>query len=473
MKRSFFGIFGKVFFYTVLILTIVIVAMFVFLSDQIKSAVETTQQLQIADAFQTFFMQIEGRTDEEIPELARQFHQKNTSFEFCLENTDGKVIFQTDNFKKSDMPSDLDSGNKIIAKGTRLTQNRMNFFKAGSPDRFQFVTISAGGMRLYVTSSTSGASIYRMFIWDAITAFAIVFCVSLIAAAVFARRITKPIKKIAGDTRKMSELQIVDEPRQRDDEIGQLAGDVYKMYKALQSTIEQLEYEIKREKEMEENQRFFFSAASHELKTPIAATSALLEGMLENVVKPEEYPKYIRECMKMTKEQSKLVSEILEMVKLSGGLIVQKLESNNLKETIGSVTGAHQSIADARNIVLDTDIPDDIYCTYDTGLFAKALSNVVINAIDNTPDGKKVRLYIKKEELKIRLCIFNEGEAIPEEDLPRLFEPFFSRDKARSKTREHSGLGLAIVKKTLDLMEIPFSIANTENGVLFFMDLSY
>lgn len=473
MKRSLFGIFGKVFFYTVLILTIVIVAMFVFLSDQIKSAVETTQQLQIADAFQTFFVQIEGRTDEEIPELARQFHQKNTSFEFCLENSDGKVIFQTDNFRKSDMPSDLDSRNKIIAKGTRLTQNRMNFFKAGSPDRFQFVTISAGGMRLYVTSSTSGASIYHMFIWDAITAFATVFCVSLIAAAVFARRITKPIKKIAGDTRKMSELQIVDEPQQRDDEIGQLAGDVYKMYKALQSTIEQLEYEIKREKEMEENQRFFFSAASHELKTPIAATSALLEGMLENVVKPEEYPKYIRECMKMTKEQSKLVTEILEMVKLSGGLIVQKQESTNLKETIGSVTGAHQSIADARNIELDTDIPDDIYCTYDTGLFAKALSNVVINAIDNTPDGKKIRLYIKKEESKIRLCIFNEGEAIPEEDLPRLFEPFFSRDKARSKTREHSGLGLAIVKKTLDLMEIPFSIANTENGVLFCMDLSH
>jgi two-component system sensor histidine kinase VanS len=195
--------------------------------------------------------------------------------------------------------------------------------------------------------------------------------------------------------------------------------------------------------------------------------------MLENVVKPEEYPKYIRECMKMTKEQSKLVTEILEMVKLSGGLIVQKQESTNLKETIGSVTGAHQSIADARNIELDTDIPDDIYCTYDTGLFAKALSNVVINAIDNTPDGKKIRLYIKKEESKIRLCIFNEGEAIPEEDLPRLFEPFFSRDKARSKTREHSGLGLAIVKKTLDLMEIPFSIANTENGVLFCMDLSH
>lgn len=473
MKRSFFGIFGKVFFYTVLILTIVIVAMFVFLSDQIKSAVETTQQFQVADAFRTFFIQMEGRTEEEITVLARQFHEKNTSFEFCLENSDQEVIFQTANFKKSDMPSDIGTENKIITKGTRLTQNQLNFFKAGGPDRFQFVTMSAGGMRLYVTSNTSGVFIYHMFLWDAIAAFAIVFCASLIAAAVFARRIAKPIKKIAGDTRKMSELQIVDEPRQRNDEIGQLAGDVYKMYKTLQSTIEQLEYEIRREKEMEENQRFFFSAASHELKTPIAATSALLEGMLENVVRPEEYSKYIRECLKMTKEQNKLVSEILEIVKLSGGLTVQKQEHANLQETIESVIVAHQAIADAKNIELSMDIPGDIVCTYDTGLFAKALSNVVINAIDNTPEGKKVHLSIKKDDLKIRLCVFNEGAVISEEDLPRLFEPFFSKDKARSKTREHSGLGLAIVKKILDLMEIPFSIANTENGVLFWMDLPY
>jgi len=471
MKRRFFGVFGKVFFYTVLILTMVIVAMFVFLSDQIKSAVETTQQFQVADAFQTFFAQIAGKTDEEIAKLARQFHEKNTSFEFSLENLDKEVIFQTGNFRKYDLPSELKPENKIVAQGTKLTQNRLNFLKLGGYDRFQFVTVSAGGMRLYVTSSTSGASIYNMFIWDAVAAFAIVFCASLLAAGVFARHITRPIKKIAGDTRKMSELQMVDEPRQSKDEIGQLAGDVYKMYKALQATIEQLEHEVKREREMEENQRFFFSAASHELKTPIAATAALLEGMLENIVKPDEYPRYIRECMKMTNEQNKLVSEILEIVKLSGGITVQKQENTNLKETIESVMGAHQAIADAKAIELSMDIPGDVFCTYDTGLFAKALSNVVINAIDNTPDGKRVHIYTDKNNLKIRLCVFNEGEAISEEDLPKLFEPFFSKDKARSKTREHSGLGLAIVKKTLDLMGIPFSISNTKNGVLFYMDL--
>ncbi|KPU44487.1 hypothetical protein OXPF_19810 [Oxobacter pfennigii] len=69
------------------------------------------------------------------------------------------------------------------------------------------------------------------------------------------------------------EDEYVPSPVPRRDEIGQLAGDVYKMYKKLKLTIGQLEKEIEYEKEMEENQRYSFSAASHELKTPIAATS--------------------------------------------------------------------------------------------------------------------------------------------------------------------------------------------------------
>lgn len=71
------------------------------------------------------------------------------------------------------------------------------------------------------------------------------------------------------------------------------------MYEALKSSIAQLETEIVREREMEESQRYFFSAASHELKTPIAAMSALVEEMLEGMVDAEGYPDSLRKCMKM------------------------------------------------------------------------------------------------------------------------------------------------------------------------------
>ncbi|MRA64088.1 vancomycin resistance histidine kinase VanS, partial [Bacillus thuringiensis] len=84
--------------------------------------------------------------------------------------------------------------------------------------------------------------------------------------------------------------------------------------------------EILRVREMEEAQRYFFSAASHELKTPIAATSILLEGMLENVGDYKDHPKYLRECMKMMDAQDNVISEILEIVNLSDGKISQDSE---------------------------------------------------------------------------------------------------------------------------------------------------
>ena len=68
---------------------------------------------------------------------------------------------------------------------------------------------------------------------------------------------------------------------------------------------------------MEENQRLFFSAASHELKTPIAATEALIEGMIANIGDYRNHPKYLRECLKNLDAQNLLVSEILELVKFS------------------------------------------------------------------------------------------------------------------------------------------------------------
>jgi signal transduction histidine kinase len=78
----------------------------------------------------------------------------------------------------------------------------------------------------------------------------------------------------------MANLEEIPPPPERKDELGILAHDVYSMYDKLKETISKLEDEILRERELEETQRYFFSVASHELKTPIAAKSVLLEGML-------------------------------------------------------------------------------------------------------------------------------------------------------------------------------------------------
>ena len=102
----------------------------------------------------------------------------------------------------------------------------------------------------------------------------------------------------------MACLEKVSLPVSRRDEVGQLSRDVHTMYEKLKYTISELQAEIKKEKEMEESQRYFFSAASHELKTPIAAASALLEGMIAGIGDYSNHPKYLRECLNMMGAQN-------------------------------------------------------------------------------------------------------------------------------------------------------------------------
>lgn len=474
MRNRFSGIFGKVFFYTLLIIAIIILVMFMFFSDQIKSAVDSTQQLQITNIFQPLLDRVNGKSDDEVIEIAKRFHEKNTSFEFCIESSDGDILYKTKNFKMQQHTPGILPEDRLIIRGDTPAKNLYNYYLAkGIGEKIQLVTLISSGRKLYVAGTISGSVIYQEFLQKAVFAFSLIFLISILAAYLFARQIAKPIKKIAKDVREMSELKPVSAPATGKDEIGQLAGDVYSMYKTLKATIGQLETEIEREKVMEENQRYFFSAASHELKTPIAATSALLEGILENVIEPEQYPEYLRKCLKMMNEQNKLVTEILDIASLNNNSITINREKQNLKEFINGILVTFHTIADGKGQRINTDISEKLSCTFDNKLFGKALSNIIMNAIQNTPEGGRITVFTQEMKSNVRLCILNEGVKIPKEILPKLFEPFYREDKARSREQGRIGLGLTIVKKTLDLLEIPFSLENADNGVLFRMDLPY
>lgn len=460
MKHKFFGIFGKVFFYTVIITVIVISTAAVFFAGQIGAVFETTQKQQLTHVFQPLLEELKGKPYAEKIMIAQRFHDKNASFEFGLIAKDGRLLYKTANFTFL-QPGKIQPPGLVLAKGKVLSGNLS-----------QHAVLIADDTILYIRSSLSETSIYWDAIYKTLLALLVLLAASIVGAAVFAGRIAGPIQKIAGDTQRMANLEFVPPPAGRRDEIGQLAGDVYKMYEKLKLTIRQLENEIEHEKVMEENQRYFFSAASHELKTPIAATSALLEGMLENVIAVSEYPHYLRECLKMMAEQNNLISEILEIVQLSDDRITAVQEPANLRKIVLDTLPPYQTLAEAKEQSILVAIPDNLIRRLDRNLFTRVLSNVLMNAVQNTPEQGEIHIYTEKRDgSTIRLCILNTNARIAEEVLPKLFEPFYREDKARSRSQGRSGLGLTIVKKALDLMEIRFALENTENGVLFWMDL--
>jgi len=474
MKHRFFSIYSKVFFYTLAILLFTICVTVLFFANQIAPVIERAQQEQLANVFAPLVDELRGKTDEEAANIAKYFYAKNTAFAFSLSSIDGEIVYQSDNFEPAELKNGVLNTEGILSQSNQsnISQTQYKFSSNNSADgKLRLVMITDNGGKLYITGQLSGKEIYVEYIEKTAIALGLILLVSIIGAALFARRIASPIRKIAKDIKNMAELQTVPAPKTRNDEIGELAVDVYSMYEALKLTIAQLETEITRQREMEENQRYFFSAASHELKTPIAAMSALVEEMLDGMVDASEHPESLRKCMKMIVEQKKLVSEILEIVRLSGGTVAESPQNIRLYKTSEAVLSIIKPLSEIKNIELHIKISEDCSCRTDRKMLERVLSNVFTNAVQNTPENGVVRIWAENKDDDILFCVSNTGEQIDKEMIPKLFEPFFRADQARSRSSGHSGLGLTIVKRILDHLEIPFALENTDTGVVFWMRL--
>lgn len=443
MKKN--GIFMKIFAYTIVAMVLMVSITAALFSRQFFTLSKIIEREQITASYQPLVRRIKNSGLGDIPAIAQRFYENNQTFEFSIMSSDRNVLYAT--------------------PGADISDHFNGDFY------YVIYNNEVWGYSVIAQTRPGLSAWYDKIIERALAAFAVLLSLCLVCAYVFARQMTRPIKTLADATHKMSNLEAVPPLPERKDELGALARDVHSMYGKLKETISKLEEEVLRERELEETQRYFFSAASHELKTPIAAASVLLEGMIENVGDYKNHPKYLRECVKMMDAQSKTITELLEIVNLSDGKMVPAPKALNIDDVVAGMLPGFQTVSEANGQHIVTQIPQGQTCFADPELLQKALSNVILNAVQNTAEGGEIRIWSEPAEDKCRLCVLNTGTRIDEADLPKLFHPFYRADKARSRKRGRSGLGLTIVQKALESMKVGFDLENTPDGVLFWMDL--
>ncbi|MDR0451116.1 MAG: HAMP domain-containing histidine kinase [Treponema sp.] len=465
------GIFIKVFTYTLLFVFLMIAVAAVFFAGQFLSFYRRSQIDQLSRALQPILDRTEGQAPEQIIGIARQFHERNQSFSFLIEDADRNVLYST--FSAPFPPPPLVSPDSRLAPSPPPENGILDALGRNYQIVFR---INRAGEQYTLRASTGPFFVsrtVRMLVRRILAALALMLVLCALGAAFFARMITRPIMRLAADTKRMSALEEIPAPAVRNDEIGQLARDIYAMYGALKRTIADLEQEVEQERAMEDSQRAFFSAASHELKTPIAAAGAMVEGMLANIGEYRDHRKYLRECLRTLNAQNRLVSEILEIVNLSEGRREVSFQAVDLAELLASLIDEYGPIAEQRGQRI-LNRAGKTRVRADRKLLGQALSNVLGNALQNSPEGESVQIWDEAgpdSPGTIRLNIFNPKARIEEESPSRLFEPFYRRDRARNREAGRSGLGLAIVKRALEGMAVPFALQNRDGGVLFWMDL--
>ena len=301
----------------------------------------------------------------------------------------------------------------------------------------------------------------------------VVLLISTLSAFLYTRFLAKPIVKIAHISKKMTNLDMSWRcSTNRSDEIGLLANNLNQMANQLTTTLqelqesnEKLQADIEKEREHERRRRDFFTAVSHELKTPVTILKGELDGMILNIGKFKDRDKYLQEAYKTNESIERLVREMMTLAKLD--TISLKLEKIDLPYMINTVSKTYEPIALQNQINIKVDTGSAIYIHADQTQLQTAISNVISNAVKHSPAGENVEVTLTEESEFILLTVENKGVQIEESEILKLWEPFYRTDKSRSRHTGGSGLGLYIVKTILDLHGFSHRLENNEVGVKF------
>ncbi len=163
------------------------------------------------------------------------------------------------------------------------------------------------------------------------------------------------------------------------------------------------------------------------------------------------------------KQLSGMIHEILETSKLN--LTAEPPKQVDVSELLAELCEPYQLIAAAHQITFSLDLPEQFSTVLPVGPFSKAVSNVLANAVAYTEAGKNVSVYMEGRSLVVE----NECKPIPDDEIRRLFEPFYRPDFSRSRESGSNGLGLYIVDMLLSSMNISYSFVPMKmpKGMLF------
>jgi signal transduction histidine kinase len=256
-------------------------------------------------------------------------------------------------------------------------------------------------------------------------------------------RVRKGTARIAGGELE-SEVQV-----EGHDEVAGLAEDFNDMAKALREAAEH-------EREMEKARRDLIAAVSHDLRTPLASTRALIEAVADGVAADRETEeRYLSSARRELAHLSRLVDDLFELARIDAGVLHLTLEEASLHDLISDTISSFQPQAEQRGVTLVGEVSGDVDPVLaNPPRLQRVLHNLLSNALRHTPADGTVALRATPEGAEVRVEVSDTGEGIAAEDLPRVFERTFRAERSRTRAEKEetpgAGLGLAIARGLIE-----------------------
>ena len=259
------------------------------------------------------------------------------------------------------------------------------------------------------------------------------------------RFIYKRVKKIYDDVSLLESSSFSSKP---------ITTDMKTLTEEIEKFAKDKKVEIDTLKIREEYRRDFLGNVSHELKTPLFTVQGYILTLLDGAIKDKRVSeKYLKRASKGVERLIYIVKDLDMITKLESGDMNLKKEEFDIIELIRNVFELLEMRAAKKEIALtfDMEYDDPIMVIGDSEKIQQVLSNLLVNSIKyghtNGTTEVSVENLIKN---RVIVRVTDNGEGIPKQHIPRLFERFYRVDQSGSRKEGGSGLGLAIVKHIIE-----------------------
>jgi len=422
---------------------------------------------------QDLIRKLEKNTLESCDGIFQQFREKGGA-SAALEHPDGTVTFPGLNIVGYTLPgAATESDPSLGGDGT------YDIWMPGSDTekRYPFTFADGGGTYyLLVGGKTESVNqvtdtLLRILPW----LICLIFCVSVLTAWGYSRYLVRPMLRLSRTAQKMSELDFSGRcEERRSDELGTLGKSLNSLSKKLSEALlelreanDKLKADMQREREQERRRLEFFSAVSHELKTPITVIKGQLEGMLRGVGVYKDREKYLTRSLEVAGSMENMVREILSISRMESTEFTLQKTSFDFSELVREQLARYMELIEGKELVWQADVEDRLPITANRKMLEQAVSNLLSNAVGYSPPKAALKIEVSGQGGAVFFAVENTGVHVPEEELPRLFEAFYRVEASRSRKTGGSGLGLYLTGRILTLHGAAYQIQNTKAGILF------
>jgi len=324
--------------------------------------------------------------------------------------------------------------------------------------------VTNGEVRGYVISLASSAREARIIAVTrktVISSLAWVLLAAVIAVYFITERIIHPLRNMTSAAKQFAKGDF--ETRVTicgEDEVAELGNAFNNMADSLQN--------------LEKMRMSFLASVSHDLRTPMTTIAGFIDGINSGAIPPEKHEYYLGIISAEVHRLSRLVSQLLDVSRLESGDRKFNFEDFDVAEVARIILISFEKKIDDKRLDVEFDAENDEMCVLaDKDAIYQVVYNLCHNAIKFSKDGGRFAIKISGYKgNKVRVSVFDEGQAIPAEDIPMIFERFYKSDKSRGLDKSGVGLGLYICKTIIDAHGEEIHVESTEGvGTEFWFTL--